>query len=172
MGVIRYTVEGASSRVRVVARSSIHDIEAALGPITGTIEADLDDLADHGAVALSLEVDLTEADGGDPLRTRKLRGDIDVRRYPRASFSLSRVVSIARDDAGAFEAQGAGVLSWRDQQLEIEPSGRGTLTADHLAAVATFRLDIREFGVKPPKFLMLKVEPEVLVEVTLVAGAQ
>jgi polyisoprenoid-binding protein YceI len=164
-----YTIESAASRVAATARSSVHDIEATLGPLAGEIEADPDALDQSGSVTLDLTVDLTTADGGDFLRTRKLRGDLDVRRYPEARFSLSRVVAIERDSDGAFRATGEGVLAWRGRELAIRPEGRGTITDHGIDASATFTLDIRDFGVEPPKFLMLKVEPEVAVSVKLVA---
>jgi polyisoprenoid-binding protein YceI len=164
-----YTIDSAASRVVATARSSVHDTEATLGPLTGTIEADLAALDQPGQVTLEIAVDLTAADGGDFLRTRKLRGEIDVRRYPEARFTLSRVVAMDRDPDGAFRATGAGVIAWRGRELEIRPEGSGALTEDGIDAAATFTLDIREFGVEPPKFLMLKVEPEVAVSVRIVA---
>jgi polyisoprenoid-binding protein YceI len=164
-----YSVDGDESRVVAVAKSSVHDTRATMGRVSGTIEADLDALGEAGGVSLEVAVDLTGSDAGDFLRTRKLRGDIDVKRYPEARFSLARVVEISREPDGRFEATGEGVIAWRDREVTIQPSGSGTLGEDEIRAQARFALDIRDFGVQPPKFLMLKVEPVVEVEVTLVA---
>lgn len=172
MATAIYTVDSDASRVVATATSSVHDTSATLGPMSGTIEADVDALGEEGKVSLSIEVDLTTADAGDFLRTRKLRGDIDARRYPRATFAITRVVDLTREDDGRFQATGEGILSWRDRELEIRPSGSGRIDARRVEATATFSLDIRDFGVEPPKFLMLKVDPVVSVEVSLVAVAR
>ncbi len=165
-----YKVDSRESRVVATARSSVHDTEAVFSGLSGTIEADPDgELTEPDAVTLAIAVDMTTGDAGDFLRTRKLRGDIDVERYPEARFSLARVATFERGERGAFEASGEGTLAWRDREVTLAPTGRGTLDEEHIAATATFSFDMRELGVKPPKFLMLKVEPEVEVTVTLVA---
>ena len=166
-----YNVDSDRCRVVARARSSVHDTAAILGRVTGTIEADLDALAEDGGVRVTIAVDLTTAEAGDFLRTRKLRGDLDTRRYPEARFSLTRVVELDRDAGGRFEATGEGVLAWRDRELVIQARGSGAIDPTRIEAKATFSLDIRDAGVEPPKFLMLKVEPEVAVEVKLVAIA-
>ncbi len=49
----------------------------------------------------------------------------------------------------------------------MEIAGKGSIDDSGVDATGTFSLDIRDLGMKPPKFLMFRVEPEVTVEVTL-----
>jgi hypothetical protein len=44
-------------------------------------------------------------------------------------------------------------------------AGRGTLDDMTLEASATFELDIRDLGLKAPRFLMIKMDDEVTVDV-------
>ena len=56
--------------------------------------------------------------------------------------------------------------SWR-----LRAPGTGCLRDDSLEARVSFELDVRDVGVKPPRFLMLKVDEIVRIEVALVAHA-
>jgi polyisoprenoid-binding protein YceI len=163
-----YAIEPRASRVVVAARSNIHDTSARWDAVSGTIEADPDDLTGAGC-AVDLWVDMTRHDAGDFLRNRKLRKDLQVERFPRAHFSLTALEGVEARGEGRFAAQATGVIDWHDRQVTITASGEGTLGPAELSATARFELDVRAFGVEPPRFLMFKVEEIVAVEVTLSA---
>jgi polyisoprenoid-binding protein YceI len=161
-----YRIDGAASGVVVEARSSIHDTRTRWSGVAGTIEADPAELA---AATAELTVDMTRHDAGDFLRNRKLRKDLHVDRYPTARFRLVRLRDVADRGGGSFAATADGVIAWHDREVEIAAAGEGAVTADRIAATARFELDVRAFGVEPPRFLMFKVEEVVAVTVTLLA---
>lgn len=161
-----YRIDGAASGVVVEARSNVHDSRARWSGVAGTIEADPADLA---AATAALTVDMTRHDAGDFLRNRKLRKDLHVDRYPTARFRLVRLRDVSRRDDGSFSATADGAIAWHDREVEVAAAGEGTVTADRIAATARFELDVRAFGVEPPRFLMFKVEEVVAVTVTLLA---
>lgn len=163
-----YRIDGATSEVVVEARSSIHDTRTRWSGVAGTIEADPGDLA---AASAALTVDMTRHDAGDFLRNRKLRKDLQVDRYPTARFRLVRLRDVNRRADGSFAATADGAIAWHDREVEVSAAGEGTVTADRIAATARFELDVRAFGVEPPRFLMFKVEEIVAVTVTLLARA-
>ncbi|HLU64905.1 MAG TPA: YceI family protein [Kofleriaceae bacterium] len=165
-----YTIDDRRSSVVVSARSNVHDTRAVWSRVTGTVEADPDDLAGGGA-AVDLAVDMTRHDAGDFLRNRKLRKDLEVDRHPEARFRLSSLSQVAATGPGRFTARAEGVIAWRGREVPMAATGEGELSRDELAATARFELDVRAFGVEPPRFLMFKVEEIVAVEVTLVARA-
>lgn len=166
----RYTVDTARSELLVRARSSIHDTNTKWTAVSGHVEADAATLEQAGATA-SFEVDMSEFDAGDWLKNRKLRKDMDVGRYPTATFTLNELRDVGKQDDGSFVATAIGTLDWRGKRVTLEIAGKGTIDAGGVAATGTFDLDIRDLGMTPPKFLMFKVEPEVTVEVTLRARA-
>jgi polyisoprenoid-binding protein YceI len=168
--VPRYVIDSAASRVVVKARSSIHDSETRWTGVSGTIDADAADLA-GGAARAEVLVDMTRHDAGDFLRNRKLRKDLEVERFPQARFRLERLRDIAeRDGAGGrFGAGAEGTIAWHGREVAVSAAGEGTFTGDELRASARFDLDVRAFGVQPPRFLVFKVEDVVSVEVSLVA---
>lgn len=161
----RYVVDGGASRVVVSARSSIHDTRTRWDSLSGAIDADPADLA---AATAEVLVDMTRHDAGDFLRNRKLRKDLEVDRYRQAAFRLTRVRDLIARENG-FSAGADGVIAWHGREVAVSASGQGTIGAAELRATARFELDVRGFGVEPPRFLMFKVEEIVAVEVVLVA---
>jgi polyisoprenoid-binding protein YceI len=164
----RYVIDGAASRVLVRARSSIHDTETRWSALSGTIDADPDDLA-GGAVAAEIAVDMTRHDAGDFLRNRKLRKDLEVDRFPEARFRLAGLRDVVARGGGSFAAAADGAIAWHGREVAVVAAGEGAFAGDELRASARFELDVRGFGVEPPRFLMFKVEDVVSVEVSLVA---
>ncbi len=162
-----YRIE-SGSRVVVRARSSIHDTDTVWDALSGTVTADPADLA---RAEVELAVDMSRYDAGDFLKNRKLKKDLGVEKYPTARFRLAALREVAEAAPGKFTARAEGTIEWRTRTVSIAASGEGTLDAGELRAVARFELDVRGFGVEPPRFLMFKVENVVAVEVTLIARA-
>lgn len=163
----RYVIDSAASRVVVRARSSIHDTETRWTGVGGSIEAEPADLA--AGAAADVLVDMTRHDAGDFLRNRKLRKDLEVERYPQARFRLARLHDVADRGGGVFTARAEGSIAWHGREVAVSAAGEGSVAGDELRATARFELDVRAFGVSPPRFLMFKVEEIVSVEVSLAA---
>jgi polyisoprenoid-binding protein YceI len=158
---VKYRVDGG--KLTVKARSSLHDTTTVWSKISGDGDADPDAIESARA---TFTVDMTVFDVGDWLRNRKLRKDFALDDHPRATFTLERVSDVQRDGA-KFRAKASGQLRWRGKTVPLELAGEGTLDANRLAAHATFELDIRTLGLSAPRFLMFKVEDEVMVDVVI-----
>jgi hypothetical protein len=161
--VARYRIDRGQLTVR--ARSRLHDTTTVWNKLSGEVEADAETLATAGAKA-SFTVDMTAFDAGDWLKNRKLKKDFDLDAHPRASLELRAVSNVVRDGA-RFTATAEGVLRWRDKQVVLQLPGRGTLDDMRVEASATFDLDIRDLGLSAPRFLMIKMDDEVTIEVTI-----
>ncbi len=159
----------AGTTVTVRARSSIHDTVTRWDKVSGTVEADPGAL-DGGGTTATFTVDMAAFDAGDWLKNRKLKKDLAADRYPTAVFELREVTGVTQT-GDAFEATAAGVIRYRDREVAVEIKGTGSMTAGAIEAKGAFDLDIRGFGMEPPKVLMFKMEPEVTIEVTLRAHA-
>lgn len=159
-----YRVDSTNSRIVVKARSSIHDTSTTWKHIEGVVEADPAALEDASA---TFSVDMSAFDAGDWLKNRKLKKDLDVAGHPTATFELTGLRDLSRNQDGSFQATADGILRWRGRQVSLSVSGRGKIDASAIDATGAFDLDIRQLGVEPPRFLMFKVENEVTVEVTL-----
>lgn len=160
---MRYRVQ--SGTLKVTARSRIHDTNTVWSKITGDVEADPDTLATAGATA-TFTVDMTAFDAGDWLRNRKLRKDFDMDAHPTATFELRAVRDVVRDGP-TFKATAEGTLRWRGKEVPLTLVGEGKLDATGVEATASFELDIRKLGLSAPRFLMIKMDDEVAVDVTV-----
>lgn len=160
---MKYRIAGG--KLSVKARSRIHDTVTVWDKITGDVEADANTLATAGAKAM-FAVDMTSFDAGDFLKNRKLRKDFDMDGHPKATFELTAVKDVVRDGA-KFEALAEGILRWRGKDVVVTLKGSGTLDDMTVEASGTFELDIRKLGLSAPRFLMIKMEDEVTIEVTV-----
>jgi polyisoprenoid-binding protein YceI len=160
-GGVKYRVE--SGKLKVEARSRVHDTTTTWDKISGEVDADPDAIETAKA---SFAVDMTHFDAGDFLKNRKLRKDFDMDANPRATFTLGRVSDVVRDGA-KFTAKAEGVLEWRGKKVTLVLSGNGTLDGERVEAHGTFVLDIRQLGLQAPRFFMIKMEDEVAVDVSI-----
>ncbi len=160
---MKYRVE--SGKLTVKARSKIHDTTTVWSKISGTVEADADTLATVGAKAVFI-VDMTTFDAGDWLKNRKLKSDFEMDKHPTATFELRAVRDVVRDGP-TFTATAEGAITWRGKEALVELKGQGKLDAVSVQASATFELDIKRLGLTAPRFLMIKMEDEVSIEVSI-----
>jgi polyisoprenoid-binding protein YceI len=166
MALIRYTLDSDRSCVWVSGRSSLHPINTETRGITGWFEAasrtdgslDLDQ-----AVSGELELAVERLTSGNQLYDRELRRRIEARRYPTIA---GRLTEIALDGAhpdymvtGEVSFHGKTRTFSHDMQIEVGV-GDIALTGEDV-------FDIREFGMKPPSMLMVRVYPEIAVRVEL-----
>jgi polyisoprenoid-binding protein YceI len=153
----------SSGKLTVQARSRLHDTTTVWSKVTGEVSADPASIEQARA---TFTVDMTSFDAGDWLKNRKLKKDFDMDAHPTAVFELRSVKDVVRDGS-RFTATADGVLRWRGKEVVLALAGRGTLDDVRVEASATFELDIRKLGLSAPRFLMIKMEDEVSVDVTI-----
>jgi polyisoprenoid-binding protein YceI len=113
-----------------------------------------------------LEFPVDNMKSGNALEDREMRRRIDSRRYPTIVGDLT---SMKQTDEPSRYVVG-GDLTFRDTSRSYEDQMTVELMNDR-----TFRMsgqsvfDIRDFGMDPPRILLLKVQPEVTVRVEIVA---
>jgi polyisoprenoid-binding protein YceI len=139
--------------------------------IKGAVEADPDTLTETGAKA-NFTVEMGAFDAGDWLKNKKLKSELDPKKYPDATFELTGLSDVVKRDDGAFEATAKGMIRYRGRAVEVKIAGSGTIDAGGIDAKATFDIDLRDFGMKPPRFWMFKMEPELSIEVLLRAASR
>jgi polyisoprenoid-binding protein YceI len=167
--VARYQIIPERSRVWIDARSSVHPIQSTTDGLEGFVDVETRaedglDLSVEPAGKLSFRVDRLSS--GNRLEDRELQRRIDARRFPTIDGVLTRIER-AGDDSG-YHVTGdlafRGVVRRCDDEMTISVVDDRTL---RLEGRSTF--DIRDFGMDPPRILMLRVHPEVAVRVEIVA---
>jgi polyisoprenoid-binding protein YceI len=113
------------------------------------------------------EVPVRSLRSGNALEDAELQRRVDAGRFPTIVGELRRATKL--DDEGRFEVEGDltfhGVTRPATGELLL------TLQGDRLRIEGESVFDVRQFGVKPPRILMLRVDPEVRVRIALVAEA-
>jgi polyisoprenoid-binding protein YceI len=91
---------------------------------------------------------------------------IDARRYPTIEGVLDHVIRNGAEQS--YRVSGdvtfRGVSRRLEDQMQIRAVDGETIQLDGSA-----RIDIRQFGMEPPRILLLKVKPEVDVRVEIFA---
>ena len=156
---MRFVIVPDRSRVTIDARSSVHPIHTNTDGLQGFVE-----LGPSPRGELSLPVERLRS--GNPLEDRELRRRIDAKRYPTIDGRLTEMHESG--EPGRYRVRGditfRGVTRACEDDMMVEHVDEQTV---QLAGSSTF--DIREFGMDPPRILMLRVEPEVRVSVLIVA---
>jgi polyisoprenoid-binding protein YceI len=167
--VARYRIVPELSRVWIDARSSLHPIHSSTDGLEGFIDFTADgggqlDLTKPPAGKLSLPV--SRLSSGNRLEDRELQKRIDARRFPTIDGVLTNMERAGGD--GRYRVSGdlafRGVSRQHQDEMSVEMVDDRTV---RLEGRSTF--DVRDFGMEPPRILMLRVEPDVVVRVEIVA---
>jgi hypothetical protein len=158
--------------VWIDARSNVHPIHSVTDGVEGYIDLEL---GEDGIVELSasqpsgrIRLPVERLKSGNRMEDRELRRRIDARRYPQIEGSLTKM---SRDKSdGSFRVGGdvsfLGVTRHHEDLMQIKLVDERTLFL-----AGSSRFDIRQYGMQPPRILLLRVEPEVEVRVELWAAA-
>lgn len=164
----RFRIVPTRSRVWIKARSNVHPIHSEASGLDGWLDLELSADAldlDH-APAGHLEFPVEQLASGNPLEDREMRRRIDARRYPTIAGDLRTMKPAA--DPGSYVVRGdltfRGVTRTYEDEMTLQVIDQHTVGLD---GESTF--DIRDFGMEPPRILMLKVYPDVTVRVQIVA---
>jgi polyisoprenoid-binding protein YceI len=167
--VARYRIVPERSTVTINARSNVHPIHSSTDGLEGYVELSLRsdgavDLAARPVAELSLPV--RRLSSGNALEDREMQKRIDARRYPTIAGALQEMEQADADSSYRVsgEITFRGVSRRHSDHLTIRQFDDETINL-----VGTSRFDIRDFGMEPPRILILKVHPEVEVGVDIVA---
>jgi polyisoprenoid-binding protein YceI len=167
--VARYRIAPERSKVWVDAKSNVHPIHSSTDGLEGFVELELTpdggvDLKVSPAGKLSLAV--SRLSSGNRMEDRELQKRIEARKFPTIDGVLAGMVRPGDD--GVYKVSGditfRGVARRHEDLMTIRVVDEQTI---ELAGKSRF--DLREFGMEPPRMLLLRVEPEIDVRVEILA---
>jgi YceI-like domain len=167
--VSRYLIVPEQSHIIFDGRSSVHPIHTSTDGVEGYVEIELGpdgevDLTTRPLGKLTLAV--RRLSSGNILEDRELQKRLASRRYPTLEAVMDQIER--SDGGGTYRVSGditvRGVVRRHEDQMTIVPVDPRTIRLSGHS-----RFDIRDFGMEPPRVLMLKVEPEVDVRIDLLA---
>jgi len=165
----RFRILATRSRVWIAARSNVHPIRTEATGLDGWLDLDI---GGDGIIKVDrplrghLEFPVEKLKSGNPLEDRELRRRIDARRFPTIVGDLKSMKQT--DEPSRYIVRGD--LTFRDTSRSYEGEMTIELPNDDTVSMSGESVfDIRDFGMDPPRILMLRVEPEVTVRVQIVA---
>ncbi len=166
MGLTRYTLDSVRSCIWVSGRSNLHPINTETRGITGWFESSARDdgtLDLEHPVSGELELAVDRLTSGNQLYDHELRRRMDARRYPTI---FGRVTSISASGPHPRYAI-TGDISFHGKTRTFEHEMQIAVHGEGVSLTGEYVFDIREFGMKPPSMLMVRVYPEINVRVEL-----
>ena len=165
--VARYRIVPERSRFWAEATSSIHPIRVETTGFEGYLDCELEGsgLRLEAPVAghVELEADLLKT--GNGLYDRELERRLEVRRYP---LIRGEVRGVRKLDGNRYRVQGQLRFHGKTKNVEGEVTIR-VVDERTIEAEGERAFDIRDYGLEPPRLLMLRVHPEVRVRGRVVA---
>jgi hypothetical protein len=158
----RFRFDPDRSAVTIEASSSVHPIHSRTEGVEGFVDlnvrGDRAAVPAHPAGGISLEV--ARLSSGNPLEDRELKRRIDARRFPTIEGRLTEMQETGT--AGHYRVRGdvtfKGVTRAYDDGVTVTVVDGDTV---RLEGSTTF--DVRDFGMEPPRILVLRVHPAVRV---------
>jgi len=169
--VSRFLVNTAQSTVQVGLRVNLHPSHINANALGGFIECEVDDqgkprLDQPYRAELTLPVEAIKS--GNGIQDREMRRRFDVSRYPTIAATVTRGEPL--DGEGRYRA--TAQLAMHGQTREI--SGDVHLRVDGTTMTIDGQqvINVKDFGIDPPRLIILKVEPDVDLQVHIVAERQ
>jgi polyisoprenoid-binding protein YceI len=158
----------AESQLRIEAYATLpKPIRGTATGLNGTFSANVEDgrLSLDPVPALSVIVPVAKLSSGNEFQDREIRKLISSARHPNLVGELRRVEPGPRPDV--YRVHGAitimGVTQEYDGEVTIHVDGR------RVSIVGSQKMDIRRFGIEPPKILTIQIYPNFDVTLQLVA---
>ncbi len=162
-----YRLDPGSCRVWFDGRTNLHPVHGEASGLEGSIEAAVSDgkldLSTPPQAHVELSIDRLRA--GNPMIDREMQRRLEVRRYPRAIGELREV---SESGSRGYRVVGELTLHGVSRRLEVDVDV-DIPDDDTLRVSGEHEIDIRDFGIDPPRLAFLKAEPGVHFGVEVVA---
>ena len=161
----RYELDPDQSQVWIEGTSSVHPIHATATGLTGWVDVTTRSgrLTAKPAFAGEVRVAVDRLQSGNPLVDRETRRRIDAKRHPEI---VGTVVEASREVEDRVAV--AGDIAFRGEVSRVEGSVTVIVDGPEVVLEGSQRLDVRDWGLQPPKVALLRVHPEIDVRIRLV----
>lgn len=164
----RYRIDSARSTLSAQARSSLHPIRVETNGLEGFIELAIE----GGVLNLTvkprgrIEIDAELLKTGNSLYDRELESKLQMNRYPRVR---GEVLEVRHQGGNRYHVTGTLSLHGVTHEVAGEVELAAAADSEELRIEGEQTFDMRDFGLEPPKLLMLRVYPEVKIHGNVIA---
>lgn len=164
----RFAVVPERSVILIEARSTVGPITFGAVGVTGVIEAEVHDgqVEPGAAPSAHLEIEVTRLRSGNGLYDAELLRRIDARRHPVVALDLRGCSAVGAADRFHVD----GEVTFHGATRPIQGTVNVSLpSAGKLVVSGEQVFDIRDFDIASPTVLMLRIYPDVLVQLQVEA---
>lgn len=164
----RFRISPERSELWAEARSSLHPVRIHTAGLEGVVETEPGDGSTPVRVGMPthVEVETQRLRSGNGLVDGELQRRLDARKFPRIRGELTHVSP--GTTPGTCRLTGELTLHGVTRSLEVEVSVQ-RLDPRTVEIIGGRAIDMRDFGLPPPSFLMFRMQPEVRVTARLIA---
>ncbi len=159
--------DSSQSVVRFDAKAFLHSFAGTTHDVMGTIR--MRDLEGPNDAEACVRIDAASLTTGNAIRDRTMRtSHLETTKYPTIEFRLLAVEDVRRDARGwDFAARGSLALHGVTRQIVLPM--RAQEEGESVRLTGTLPLKMSDYGIPPPRFLLLTVEDEVVVSFDILA---
>jgi len=157
--------------VAIITRSTTHQTHARADRLTGTLVCEFDGRGQPRLDApwsADLRLPVAAIKSGNPLQDRVMRGQVEAAKYPTIKVAVTSATAMRR--VGQYRA--VADITFHGKTRTIEGEVQVSREGERLLIDGQQRFDMRDFDVEPPRLLILRVDPIVVVRVHITARAQ
>ncbi len=160
------SLDQSQSNVHYIVDSTLHAVHGSFNLKSGTVHID----TATGKASGEIVVFATSGDSGNSSRDEKMHKEVlESQKYPEVTFKptlLEGKVALS----GPSDVSLHGVLSLHGADHDLVVPVHADFTGDHWKGTAKFRIPYIQWGLKDPSNFLLKVKPNVDIEVELVGS--
>jgi polyisoprenoid-binding protein YceI len=165
----RYTIDASASSLTYEAGSSLHVVSGIAQAFSGYIDVAWDDrgrIASEPAAAMRMEVPVTKLRSGSPTKDQEIWRLIDVGRFPLIVAELRSIEPLY--GTSIYQATGNVTVAGRTRSYTSQML---VVTEDFsdVSVRGDLEIDIRDYGLEPPRMVFVRIEPIIAVHLSLVA---
>lgn len=165
----RFRIAPEKSELWAEARSILHPVQVRTSGLQGVLTVDLVDGRPSLSPPTYVEVEAQRLRSGNGLVDGELQRRLEWQKFPRIRAELKH--SAAGSAPGKSRLTGELTLHGVTRVLDVDVTLRQV--DDRTIEVEGGRaIDMRDFGLPPPSFLMFRMRPDVQVRATLVANRE
>ena len=161
----RYRIAPDRSELWAEARSSLHPINVHTSGFQGEVSVEEADGRRALALPTQLEIETGRLKSGHALIDHELERKLDARKFPRIRGTVREA---SAPEGGRQRLRGELTLHGVTVPLDGDVTVRA-LDEDTIEVAGERVIDMRDFGLQPPRFLMLKVHPDVRIRARVIA---
>jgi polyisoprenoid-binding protein YceI len=161
-------LDQSQSKVHYIVDSTLHTVHGTFNVKSGTMRID----PATGKAGGEIVVYATSGESGNSSRDEKMHKEVlETKKYPEVVFRPTQVqgkVALS----GPSDVHLRGILSLHGGDHELVVPVHAELSGDHWKGTTKFQLPYIQWGMKDPSNFLLKVKPNVDIELELVGSLQ